>query len=236
MNLRPAPIRIAAALALWLAAAMPAAAQLAPQTVSQALALATDAATAMAPQGARVLASAGALDPRLKLAPCARVMAYLPAGSAPWGRTRVGLRCTEGTTPWNVYLPVSVQVLAPAVVAGTALPAGARLNPTQLGLAEIDWAAAAASPFTAAQALSGRVLARPVSAGQALRPADLQPRQWFATGDTVRISVRGNGFSVSSEGQALMPGHEGQPTRVRTASGRIVVGRPAGERQLELEL
>lgn len=236
MNLRPAPTHTAAALLVWLAAALPAAAQLAPQTVAEALALATQAAGALAPPGARVLASAGALDPRLQLAPCAQVQTYLPAGAPPWGRTRVGLRCAQGATPWNVFLPVTVQVLAPALVASTALPAGARLEPSQLGQAEVDWAAAAAPPFTAAQALTGRVLARPVAPGQALRPSDLQPRLWFALGDTVRISARGNGFSISGEGQALTPGHEGKPARVRTDSGRIVVGRPVGERRLELDL
>lgn len=219
-----------------LAAAGACAAELAPQTVSQALSLASDAAAALAPPQARVLAHAGTLDPRLSLAPCTRVQPYLPAGSPPWGRTRVGLRCTLGPRPWNVYLPVTVQVLAPALVTHAALPAGARLDPSQLVQAEVDWAEAAAAPFTAAEALAGRVLARPVAAGQALRSSDLQPRQWFAVGETVRISARGPGFSVESEGRALTSGMEGRPARVRTEGGRVVVGEPVGERHLELKL
>ncbi len=55
-------------------------------------------------------------------------------------------------------------------------------------------------------------------------------------GDTVRISARGAGFAVSGEGQALTPGIEGQTARVRTESGRIVVGRPVGERHVEMTL
>jgi len=214
----------------------PAAAQPSAQVVTQALDLAAGAAAALAPRDARVQALAGTLDPRLKLAPCAHVQPYLPAGSPAWGRTRIGLRCTQGTTAWNVYLPVSVQVLAPAVVSSVALPAGSRLDPVQLGTAEIDWAAAPAPPFTDAQALAGRVLARPVAAGQALRPTDLQPRQWFELGDTVRISARGDGFAITSEGRALTPGREGTSARVRTDNGRIVVGRPVGERHVELQL
>ncbi|NZD58911.1 hypothetical protein HZU83_19715 [Sphaerotilus montanus] len=38
----------------------------------------------------------GQLDPRLRLAPCQQIDAYLPPGSTPWGRTRVGLRCPSG--------------------------------------------------------------------------------------------------------------------------------------------
>jgi flagella basal body P-ring formation protein FlgA len=147
----------------------------------------------------------------------------------------VGLRCIQGARLWNIYLPVTVQVLAPAVVATVALPAGSRLDPAQLGQAEIDWAAAAA-PFTDTQPLAGRVLARPVAAGQALRSTDLQPKLWFAVGDTVRISARGPGFMIESEGRALTPGQDGQQARVRTEGGRVVVGQPVGERRLELAL
>jgi flagellar basal body P-ring formation protein FlgA len=246
MNMPPAPTparpaaaaapMVSALLATLLACNAPAAAQLSPPVVAQALALATDAAAALAPADARVLASAGVLDPRLRLAPCEQVTPYLPAASPPWGRTRIGLRCTQGPTPWHVQLPVTVQVLAPALVVASALPAGARIEPTQLSLAEVDWAAAATPPYTTEESLAGRVLARPVAAGQALRAADLKPRVWFEHGDTVRVSARGNGFSITVEGQALSPGREGQPARVRTESGRIVVGRPVGERLVEIGL
>jgi len=246
MNMRPAPTLarpataaatlVSALLPALLACAAPAAAQLSPPVVAQALALATDAAAAMAPADARVLASAGALDPRLRLAPCDQVTPYLPAGSPPWGRTRIGLRCTQGPTPWHIQLPVTVQVLAPALVVAAALPAGARIGPTHLNLAEVDWAAAATPPYTTEESLVGRVLARPVAAGQAPRAADLQPRVWFEHGDTVRISARGRGFAITVEGQALTPGREGQLARVRTESGRIVVGRPVGERLVEIRL
>ncbi|HRC39317.1 MAG TPA: flagellar basal body P-ring formation chaperone FlgA, partial [Rubrivivax sp.] len=182
------------------------------------------------------VASAGALDPRLKLAHCTSVQPYLVAGSPSWGRTRVGLRCTQGSTPWNVFLPVTVQVLAPALVSSANLPEGTRLDASQLVQAEVDWAAAATLPFTADQALSGRVLARPVAAGAALRPTDLQPRLWFAAGDTVQISARGRGFAINVEGRALTSGREGHPARVRTESGRVVVGQPVGERRVELAL
>jgi flagella basal body P-ring formation protein FlgA len=211
-------------------------AQLEPATVAQALALATQAAQALAPRGARVLASAGALDPRLQLAPCARVEPYLAAGVPPWGRSRVGLRCLQGATAWKVTLPVTVQVWAPAVVGTASLPAGATLEDSQLTLTEVDWAAASTPPFASAQALAGRVLARPLAAGQALRAADLQPHRWFAAGETVRVVASGAGFTIDAEGQALTPGFEGQPARVRTEGGRILVGVPVGERRLEVGL
>ncbi|MCB2019877.1 MAG: flagellar basal body P-ring formation protein FlgA, partial [Burkholderiaceae bacterium] len=82
----------------------------------------------------------------------------------------------------------------------------------------------------------GRTLARPLTPGQSVRATDLRRRQWFAAGETVQISAIGPGFRVSSEGQALGPGLEGQAARVRTESGRIVVGQPVAERRIEIDL
>jgi flagella basal body P-ring formation protein FlgA len=223
-------------LAVGLVIAMPAAAQLAPEVLARAQALAGDAAAALAPAGARVEVETGVLDPRLTLAPCGRVEAYLAAGVPGWGRTRVGLRCSDGRVRWNVFLPVTVRVWAPALVSTAALPAGAHLAQAQLGRADIDWGAEAQPAFDPATPLAGRTLARAVAAGQALRPADLQPRQWFALGDTVSIVAAGNGFAVTADGLALTPGLEGQPARVRTESGRVLVGRPVGERRIEVGL
>jgi len=202
--------------------------------LARALALAGEAAAALAPPGARIQVLPGALDGRLVLAPCQRIDTYLPGGVPAWGRTRVGLRCGEGPSRWNVSLPVTVQVWATAAVAASALPAGARLAPSLLQSAEVDWAIAASPPLADPDALAGRTLARPLLPGQPLHAADLQPRQWFAAGETVRILAAGSGYAVSSEGQAVGAGLEGQPARVRLEGGRILVGRPVGERLLEV--
>lgn len=235
----PGACRLAAGLLACALAAVAAAAEaeplLPPEAIAQALVLVRDAAVALAPKGARVRATPGAADARLRLAPCARIEPYLAAGQPAWGRTRVGLRCAEGAN-WRITLPVQVQVLAPALVLRQALPAGARLGEDLLESAEIDWAAAGGMPARDAGELAGRVLARPLAAGQAPRAADLQVRQWFASGQTVRIVASGSGFSVSTDGQALGPGIEGQPVRVRTEGGRVLVGRPAGDGVIEVSL
>jgi flagellar basal body P-ring formation protein FlgA len=205
-------------------------------TLVQAQALVAQAAAALAPPGARIVVVPGALDGRLRLAPCEQIQPYLPTGARPWGASRVGLRCTLGARPWNVNLPVTVRVLAPALVATVPLPAGAVIDGAQWTLAEVDWAADASAAQPQAESLKGRTLARAVAAGQALRAADLRPRQWFAAGDTVRVVAVGSGFSVSGEGQALAAGVEGQAVRVRTENGRIVSGMPLGARRVEVAL
>lgn len=202
--------------------------------MAQAVALASQAARALAPAGARIETRPGQLDRRLKLAPCARVQAFLPAASTPWGKSRVGLRCLHGAVAWQVFLPVTVRVWAPAVVSNAPLPSGARIDTSQLTLAEVDWAAASSPPFAAPAELDERVLARPLAAGQPLRASDLRARQWFKQGETVRVVAQGSGFAVSTEGQAMNAGIEGHRVRVRTESGRVVVGVPVGPNRVEL--
>ncbi len=82
----------------------------------------------------------------------------------------------------------------------------------------------------------GRTLGRSVAAGATLRQSDLKARQFFAAGETVRVTALGQGWQVVTEGQAIGAGIEGQPVHVRTESGRLLTARPSGERQVELTL
>ncbi len=201
-----------------------------------ALALAQQAAANLGPPGARILATAGLWDARLRLAPCLRVEPYLVAGLPAWGATRVGLRCTEGRVAWRAFLPVQVQVLAPAWTSKGALPAGALVAPDQWEIAETDWAASPSPALGATASIAGRTLARPVAAGQALRETDLLARRWFSNGQPVRIRAAGAGYSIDTEGQALGHGIEGQQVRVRTDAGRILTGQPVGDALVEVRL
>lgn len=251
VNKAPPPLSIAAAARSALLAcavgalatpAAPAAAQQAAEGVDaavagQARALLTQAVRGTRLGNARIEVQIGALDPRLQLAPCRRVEPYLPMGMKPIGRTRVGLRCVEGSVAWNVSLPVTVSVFAPGVVLRQALPTGALLSDDHLTLAEIDWGAVDAQrAFADSQALIGRELLRPLAAGAPVQASDLKQRQWFAAGETVQVTARGAGFAITTEGQAMNPGLEGQPVRVRTVSGRVISGRASGDRAVEVVL
>jgi len=184
----------------------------------------------------RVEVVLGQLDPRLKLAPCDKVHAYMPAGSRMWGKTRVGLRCEQGPVKWNVYWPVTVKVWGQALVAAVPLRTDSALTAADLTLAEVDLAASPSPAVMRAGEVVGRFPARSIEAGQSLRQDDVKARRWFAAGDPVRLIVRGAGFQMAAEGTALMPGDEGHCARVRTESGKVVCGQPTGERQVELAL
>lgn len=198
--------------------------------------IALDSSQGAVPGVQRVEIEVGQLDPRLRLAPCQRVEPYLPQGTRLWGKARIGLRCTQGPSLWNVYLPITVKVFGPAWVAAQTLAAGAVLSPGDLVQADVDWAAEASPTITDPEQAVGRTLLRRVTAGQGLRQIDLRPRQWFAAGDQVKVVAVGRGFAISSSGQALSHGIEGQSVRVRTENGRVVSGSPAGDRRVEIRL
>lgn len=133
-----------------------------------------------------------------------------------------------------MYLPVAVKVYGPAVVASAALPAGTVLNAADLRVEETDWAGEPGKIYSTTDSLLGRTLVRSLTAGQGARGRHLKARQWFAAGEPVRITTRGAGFAVTVSGEALTAGIEGQSARVRTEGGRVVIGLPVAQRQLEV--
>lgn len=218
---------------VWAAACHAAAAEL-PDSAVLADQLRQAAGPALA--GARrVEVSVGSLDPRLRLAPCAKIEPVIPPAARLWGKVRIALRCTEGAR-WQVYLPVTVKVFGAGVVAQRALPAGTVLAAADLGTAEVDLAADPQGAIGRPELAVGRALARPLVTGQPVGHADLRARQWFAAGDTVQIVAAGPGFRIGGVGQALSAGVEGQTARVRVEGGRTLTGRPFADRKIEVPM
>ncbi len=225
---RPRGLPAALALLVWACVQLPALAQaVAGEAQLPALAqhwldqtLATQAARSGQP--VRLQATLGPLDSRLKLAPCARVETYLPPGSRLWGTARVGLRCLEGPSRWNVFMPVSVKAIGPAWVLRRDVAPGRAIEEADLMPAEVDWAAEASPVLATRQAGAGQVATRALSAGQTLRENMVRAAQVFQAGAQVRVLVQGGGFQISSQAQALSPGVVGQPARVRMDSGRVL--------------
>ena len=178
----------------------------------------------------------GQLDPRLHLAPCQQVEPYLPTGTRLWGKARIGLRCVNGPSRWNVFLPITVKAFGRGLVATAGATAGTTLRANDVASAEVDLAEEMTPALTDPDLAVGRSLTQSLRPGQTLRQAHLKPRLWFSAGDTVKVVAVGEGFSLEGEAQALSNGVEGQPARLRTESGRILTGQPAGERRVEIAL
>jgi len=184
----------------------------------------------------RVETQVGAFPPQLKLAPCQVAQPHLNPGAKAWGDMRIGLRCLQGPVRWNVYVPATIRVFGPAWVAASHLPAGHVLTQADMVRQEAEISAEAGALPTDVDGWKGRSLTSAVRGGQVLRVRHLRTRQWFAAGESVTLVARGPGFAVTSEGVAMSPGLEGQPTPVRLDSGRVVQGKAVGARRVEVSL
>lgn len=184
----------------------------------------------------RMEVSVGSLDSRLRLAPCASVEPYVPPGMRLWGRTRLGLRCVDGMTRWNVFLPVQVKAFGKAWVLQRDVAAGATFSKDDAMLEEVDWAQDRDAVVVNPEEWVGQTAARALTVGQALRQTMVRPTQVFQAGSQVRVQARGPGFTISSAGQALSPGVVGQQARVRIDNGRILSGVVLDTRTVQVDL
>lgn len=190
------------------------------------------------PPGAnlRMQAEVGPLDSRLRLAACGNVEAHLPVGARLWGRSRVGLRCVDGVSRWNITLPLLVKASGKAWVMRGHVAAGALVTEADVMESEVDWAEDVNPVLLDRTLWVGQTATRLLSTGQTLRQGMVKPAQVFQAGAFVRVVAQGPGFQVSSQAQALSAGVVGQPARVRMDNGRVASGVVLDVQTVKIEL
>lgn len=161
------------------------------------------------------------IDQRIALSSCARLEAFLPAGSQLIGKTSVGVRCIE-KGGWSIFVPVQIKVSINLLVSTRQLPLGHTLQKGDIAsqTMEISQASGLADPEQAI----GKVLRYGIAAGQVLRENMLRAPYSVTQGQVVQLVVQGGNFSIRSEGVALNNAGEGQAVQVRTSSGRVISG------------
>lgn len=182
----------------------------------------------------RVEVRLGNIDSKLRLAPCARIEPYLPGGARLWGRTNIGVRCVDGATRWNVYLPIEVRVFAPALVVVRPIAVGQPITAEDIESQDIDLTREPPGVLLDPAQLESRVSTRAIAVGAPLRADMLRAKPVVAQGDLVKVIFLGAGFTVAAEGKSLAAAGAGQSVRVQMESGRIVSGTARDGRQVEL--
>ncbi|MDD2880942.1 MAG: flagellar basal body P-ring formation chaperone FlgA [Rhodoferax sp.] len=184
----------------------------------------------------RMEVSVGELDRRLRLAPCDRVEPYIPPNVRLWGKSRLGLRCTQGSSKWNVFLPITVKAFGPAWVVKGLVQQGAVLSEDDAMAVEVDWAEFNSPIVANVSDWVGQTAVRMLSTGQALRQDMVRAAQVFQAGAQVRVLARGVGFEIATSGQAVSAGVVGHSARVRMDNGRIMTGEVLDSRTVGMVL
>lgn len=178
-----------------------------------------------------------AIDPPRadRLAPCDAMAPFMPSGMKLRSRMTVGVRC-NAPKPWTTYVQATVSVPGYYYVASRMISAGQALTPDDLSPRDGDLVSLPPGAITDPQTVVGMTAAYRINAGQPVRGSSLRNAQSVVRGSNVRINARGNGFVVSSEGQAMDNGAPGAVVQVRTASGQVVSGvvRNAGLVEIQL--
>lgn len=222
---------LATALSTGLAFAAPAAATAEDrsadwQPVNEIAAAAETFVLASAGDGGSLVATAGHLDPRLKLSRCTKpIEPFVRPGSRLSGRIVVGVRCT-GAKPWKVYLPVHVGVFQDVIVASRPLPRGHLLQTGDFELARRDVSGIASEYLSDPDDVLGRRLTRSVTSGLVLATPLLHDQTLISRGQTVTLNAGNGAINIRMAGVAVSDGRKDQLIHVRNAtSGKIVEGR-----------
>lgn len=181
------------------------------------------AAQQLAGQPGAVTIQVGEIDPQLRLEPCQRIEGFVPSGGRLWGKTTLGARCAAGAN-WVIYVPVTVSVQAPVVVAARPLANGRILAAEDVTLQTLDLTQLPAGVLTDSAVALGQTLNVGLLPGYPIRQDMLRAPLVIRQGQSVRLVAQGGGFGVSAEGKALGNAAAGQSVQVRTASGQTVSG------------
>jgi flagellar basal body P-ring formation protein FlgA len=157
------------------------------------------------------------------LAACATLQPFMPTGARLWGRTTVAVRCTSGH-PWTVWLQARVQIEATYYVAAHGMLPGQVVTEADIVSRDGDLTMLPTTIITdPSQAIGSTTLMR-IGAGLPFRQDMLKNAASVTAGTMVRVVAEGSGFSISSEGSALSNATPGQPVKVRTSTGQILMG------------
>ena len=173
------------------------------------------------------------VDPRLKLRKCSQLQPYLPSGSRLWGNSSVGVRCV-GPESWSLYVPVQIKVANQVLVAVRPITSGQQVQPGDVELQLRDITRFAGSALTSLDQVSGRYVVAPIPNGTILRAEQFRAANVIRQGQTVQITAKGKGFTVTSDGQAMGNAALGQVVTVKTRSGQLIKGIARSEGVVEV--
>lgn len=163
------------------------------------------------------------LDSRQNLAACDELRAFMPPGAKTIGKTHVGLRCSAPKS-WQVYLGAQIQVFTEYLVAAHPLTAGQTVTLADISKIRGDISALPSGYMLNEDQATGKTMGTSVQAGTVLRADQLRNAIVIQQGQAVRIQAGGNGFRITTDGQALNNAADGQTARAKLNNGQTVSG------------
>ena len=187
------------------------------------------AAGMVAAEGGAARVEVGSLDRRLRLPECDKPLsAYLSPSSRNASRQSIGVRC-EGTVPWSLFVPVTVERPAQVVVTAHPIPRGQVITEEDVKLAERDLNTLHRGYLTDPAQVIGQRAERDLPVDEEVVPGNVGKPNVIKRGAEVTIMAADELLDVRVSGVALASGGVGERIRVRNASSKreldaVVVG------------
>lgn len=183
--------------------------------------------------GDAVRISVGQSGTTAQFPPCVRLDVFLPAGTRLWGKTSVGVKCSEPTA-WTAFVPVNVSVSGSYLLTARRVNRGQTLTESDITLMTGDLTTLPAGALTEARLAVGQRVKNALAARQVLTREQLFQPPVIRQGDKVRVVARGGSFFAASDGVALNNAAEGEPVKVRAGNGRTLSGTARLRGEVEL--
>lgn len=175
-------------------------------------------ARASTPAGAEL--EAGRLDTRLQLAACPAPLAARTASDS-GSALSVEVRCDA--LGWKLFVPVSVRVQVPVLIANRMLARGETPSAADLRVETRERGTLGPAWIGDVEQLQGRVLVRPLAAGSLLVPGAFAAAKVVQRGQAVTLISHSGSFQVRAQGKALADAAAGDRVRVENLSSRRIV-------------
>ena len=165
------------------------------------------------------------LDDRVSLPKCGEGVTVLNDNSQPsLGRVTVGIRC-QTPEPWTIYLRGRVTASAAIPVLQHPLNRSELISDDDVVIKNIQIESDLRGIITERGQLVGKVAVRNLIAGQPLRQSDLKAPKLVSRGQSVTITSKVGGLTVTMKGKALGNARAGDRLWVEnTSSNKRVEG------------
>ena len=194
------------------------------QSVSSVRESAVAHARQSSPAGAKL--EAGRLDERLHLPACPAPLRSRTASETATAMS-VEIRCETAATAWKLFVPVSVNVQVPVLVATRGMARGQTVSAADVEVQTRDRATLGTAWLSSVEELQAdaapHVLSRAVAPGSVLSPSQFVSARVVRRGQSVTLVGRSGGFEVRAQGKALSDAGTGERVRVENLSSRRVV-------------
>lgn len=187
----------------------------------------------------KIKVTAGKLDPRLKLKACAdeRLEIFNPYDSSLLNSTTMGIKCTEDTNHWTLYIPVKVSVLKEVLLNKRALRRGEVLTKDDLYQAEMDSQKLKQGYYTDPKDLIGLVCKKDINPDTLITSYQIESAKMVLKGQEVSITAIAGSLKITMAGIAMSDGILGDVIKVKnTTSHKIIEAQVSGKKKVTVAI